>query len=129
MPQHAYAPAQLPGCIRNPDRIDPLSTPCASAAILGLALDGIEQGRQLPAEVAVDPSSLSEAHRAEAGITVLSTDQRAVLDALDRSTTLRTVLGDPVVDAVLAVRRYENETYGHLSPEELAEKFRLAWSV
>lgn len=110
--------------------IDPSANPyLASAAVLGLALDGIESGRSLPAEVAVDPSSLSEARRAEAGVTVLSTDQRAVLDALDRSTTLRAALGDPVVDAVLAVRRYENETYGHLSPEDLAEKFRLAWSV
>jgi glutamine synthetase len=110
--------------------IDPSANPyLASAAVLGLALDGIEQGRTLPAEVTVDPSSLSEAHRAQAGITVLSTDQRTVLDALDSSTTLRAILGDPVVDAVLAVRRYEQETYGHLSPEELAEKFRLAWSV
>ena len=123
-------PANVYGANVEVKIVDPSANPyLASAAILGLALDGIEQGRQLPAEVTVAPSSLSEAHRAEAGITVLSTDQRAVLDALDRSTTLRTVLGDPVVDAVLAVRHYENETYGHLSPEELAEKFRLAWSV
>jgi glutamine synthetase len=27
------------------------------------------------------------------------------------------------------VRRYEQENYGEMGPEELAEKFRLAWSV
>ncbi len=123
-------PANVYGANVEVKIIDPSANPyLATAAVLGLALDGIEQARHLPAEVTVDPSSLSDAHRAEAGITVLSTDQRAVLDALDRSATLRGILGDAVVDAVLAVRRYENETYGHLSPEELAEKFRLAWSV
>jgi len=33
------------------------------------------------------------------------------------------------VDATVAVRRYEQQNYGDLSAEELAEKFRLAWSV
>jgi len=42
---------------------------------------------------------------------------------------LRGILGDEAVDAVLAVRRYEQETYGDLKPDELADKFRLAWSV
>jgi glutamine synthetase len=42
---------------------------------------------------------------------------------------MRGILGDPVVDAVVGVRRYEQETYGGLSADELAEKFRLAWSV
>jgi glutamine synthetase len=42
---------------------------------------------------------------------------------------MRGILGDESVNAVVAVRRYEQATYGELSPEELAEKFRLAWSV
>ena len=79
--------------------------------------------------MAVDPSSLTDAARAEAGVSVLSNDQSAVLDALDGSAAMRGVLGDPVVDAVVAVRRYEQHNYGHLSPDELSEKFRLAWSV
>ena len=33
------------------------------------------------------------------------------------------------LDAVVAVRRYEQENFADLSPDELAEKFRLAWSV
>ena len=42
---------------------------------------------------------------------------------------VRGILGDAAVDAVVAVRRYEQENFGDLSPDELAEKFRLAWSV
>ena len=60
---------------------------------------------------------------------MLGTDQSAILDTLDASTKMRGILGDAVVDAVLAVRRYEIENYGELTPDELADKFRLAWSV
>ncbi|ORB29867.1 glutamine synthetase family protein [Mycolicibacterium parafortuitum] len=110
--------------------IDPSANPyLASAAILGLALDGIDNRRRLPAEVGVDPSSLSEAERFEAGITVLRTDLPAILDTLDDSAKMRGILGDAVVNAVVAVRRYEQENFADLTPHELADKFRLAWSV
>ena len=110
--------------------VDPSANPyLASAAILGLALDGIDNERSLPAEVEVDPSSLSETERAEAGISVLRTDLPAILDTLDNSATMRGILGDAVVNAVVAVRRYEQENFADLTSDELAEKFRLAWSV
>ncbi|KGI70903.1 glutamine synthetase family protein [Mycolicibacterium rufum] len=123
-------PANVHGANVEVKIIDPSANPyLASAAILGLALDGVERGLALPDEVAVDPSSLSEDQRAAAGITVLGTDQRAVLDALAGSALMRTILGDAVVDAVVGVRRYEQENFADLSPEQLAAKFRLAWSV
>jgi glutamine synthetase len=59
----------------------------------------------------------------------LAAKQTDALDALDQSALMRSILGDEPVEATLAVRRYEHETYGALSPDELAEKFRLAWSV
>ncbi|CAN3129208.1 Glutamine synthetase [Mycobacterium sp. smrl_JER01] len=127
----------LPGGEANPHGanvevkvIDPAAnTYLASAAILGLALDGIERDLTLPGEVTVDPSTLSDEVRAQAGVTVLDTDQSAILDALDGSVRMREILGDAVVDAVVAVRRYEQQHYGQLGAEELTEKFRLAWSV
>lgn len=127
----------LPGGEANPyganvevKIVDPsANTYLATAAILGLALDGIEHDLVPPQEVGVDPSSLSEADRSDAGVTVLATDQSAILDALDGSATMRGILGDAVVDAVVAVRRYEQQNFAELSPGELAEKFRLAWSV
>ena len=110
--------------------IDPSANPyLASAAILGLAFDGIDRALSLPEQVTVDPASLSETQRSEAGIGLLTTNQSEAIDALDRSSLLRGVLGDDVVNAVVAVRRYEQENYGDLDPEQLAEKFRLAWSV
>ena len=110
--------------------IDPSANPyLATAAMLGLALDGIQRNLTLPPEVTVDPASLTDAQREAAGIAELPSDQADALDALDQSSLLRGILGDEPVDAVVAVRRYEQQNYGDLTPDELAEKFRLAWSV
>lgn len=110
--------------------VDPSANPyLASAAILGLALDGIEREAALPPETGVDPATLTEAQRAQAGTVLLPARQVDVLRALDRSAPMRRILGDPVVDAVVAVRRYEAEHFGALSPDEQADRFRMAWSV
>lgn len=110
--------------------VDPSANPYfATAAILGLALDGIERRATLPPETAVDPATLSDDERTAAGTVALSSDQGEEIAALHGSTLLRSILGDPAVDALVAVRRYEHETYSHLDPEALTEKFRMAWSL
>ena len=97
--------------------IDPSANPYfATAAMLGLALDGIERKLTLPPEVTVDPASLTDAQRDDAGIALLAPDQADALDALDRSSLLRAILGDEAVDAVVAVRRYEQQNFGDLNP-------------
>lgn len=109
---------------------DPSANPYfATAAILGLALDGIERQLPLPPETTVDPATLSEAERERAGIVVLREKQEEALDLLAESTLLRKILGDRAVDAIASVRRYEHDNFGSMSPEELADRFRLAWSV
>ncbi len=56
--------------------VDPSANPyIATAAILGLALDGIERELAAPEQVTVDPSSLTDAQRAEAGIGLLTPHQ------------------------------------------------------
>lgn len=110
--------------------IDPSANPyLATATILGLAHHGIDHGLALAPEVSVDPASLTDAQRTEHDIALLPSRQADALAALDASDLIRGVLGDDVVDAVLAVRRYEQENFGHLDPEELADRFRMAWSV
>jgi glutamine synthetase len=110
--------------------VDPSANPYfATATILGLALDGIDRELRLHPETTVDPATLGERARADAGIVLLPDDQLSAVDALAESSLLRDILGDPAVDATVAVRRYEHDNYGDLPPDELAEKFRLAWSV
>lgn len=110
--------------------VDPSANPYfASAAILGLALDGIENNNALPPETPVDPAGLSDDERVAAGTVALSGEQAEQIAALDRSARLRAILGDASVDVLVAVRRYEHETYSHLDHDALTEKFRMAWSV
>ncbi|GGF23406.1 glutamine synthetase family protein [Williamsia phyllosphaerae] len=100
----------------------------ATAAILGMAADGIERELPLPPETLVDPASQTESDRTAAGTVLLPTDQAGVVDALDRSAAARAALGDDAVDAVVAVRRYE-QTFSALPPGDIADTFRMAWSV
>ncbi|BCW72866.1 glutamine synthetase family protein [Arthrobacter sp. NicSoilB8] len=101
----------------------------ASAAILALALDGIRSGQKLPTEIPGDPGRLSEGERHRANVRLLSDSPAAIIDALDKSHLARGLLGDAVVDATVAVRRYEQRIAAELAPDELAERFRLAWSI
>lgn len=110
--------------------IDPSANPyLATATVLGLAHHGITQGLRLGPDVQVDPASLSDNQRADDGIVQLPSRQADNLDALDSSTLIRDILGDGMVDAVLAVRRYEQEKFGDWDDEQLTERFRMAWSV
>jgi glutamine synthetase len=110
--------------------VDPSANPyLATATILGLALDGIEKNSVLPPEITADPQTLTAADRHAAGAIQLSADQGSVIAALDGSARVREILGDPVVDALVAVRRYEHENYSDLDAESCADKFRMAWSL
>ncbi|OSC39811.1 glutamine synthetase family protein [Mycobacterium decipiens] len=110
--------------------VDPSANPyLASAAILGLALDGIENKAVLPRETTVDPGEISDLDRDRAGILRLPAAQTEAIAALHNSKLLRGILGDPVVNVVAAVRQLEHERYGDLDPERLADKFRMAWSL
>ncbi|SDU44509.1 L-glutamine synthetase [Gordonia westfalica] len=96
----------------------------ATAAILGVAAAGIERKATLPPEVGVDPGTRPAGER-----TLLSTEQSDVVDRMEVSPLLRGILGDPAVDALVAVRRYEVVHFPDHTPEALTERFRLAWSV
>lgn len=110
--------------------VDPSANPyLASAAILGLALDGITSQATLPPEVTVDPAVLSDADRERDGIVRLTDSQAEAIAALDASQRMRCILGDQAVDMVVAVRRLEHEGYGDVDPEQLADQFRMAWSL
>ncbi len=110
--------------------VDPSANPYfATAAILGLALDGIERAVPLPQEITVDPQSLSEADRTAAGVTLLADSQADAIAALDRSTRMRAILGDAAVDALVAVRSYEHDNFSGLAPAELTDAFRMSWSL
>ncbi|MET0454880.1 MAG: glutamine synthetase family protein [Mycobacterium sp.] len=103
--------------------IDPSANPyLAAAAFLGSALRGIALGLDLPVEIPENPS------QSDATTPPLPTGQRAVIDALERSAVAAELLTPDIVEGLVAVRRYEQETFGAMSPAETTQALRLAWS-
>jgi glutamine synthetase len=96
----------------------------AAAVLLGLALDGITRDLPLPPEVTVDPASLPQ----QPSAMPLAGDQQGALDALEHSALARDILGELIVDGTLAVRRYEQRTYGDAAAEDVTAAFRMAFS-
>ncbi|MEU5127149.1 glutamine synthetase family protein [Streptomyces mobaraensis] len=88
-----------------------------TGAVLAAGLAGIAAGGTLPPPVAGDP-----AHGV--GHERLPDSPAAALDRFVRSEVLREALGDPLFEAVAAVRRGEIERYEGATAEELAAATR-----
>jgi glutamine synthetase len=110
--------------------IDPSANPyLAAAAFLGLALEGLAGGTPLPPEVTVDPAALTPEDAARTGTVRLPADQAAALAALESSALAHRLLGEEILEALIAVRRHELDTYGGKDVEAVTEKLRYAWSA
>ncbi|WP_255620793.1 glutamine synthetase family protein [Pseudonocardia sp. DSM 110487] len=110
--------------------IDPSANPyLAAAAFLGLALEGLAESEPLPPEVTVAPAELTAEEAARTGTVRLPADQASALEALESSDRARRLLGEEILEALMAVRRYELETYGGKDVEAVAEKLRYSWSA
>jgi glutamine synthetase len=110
--------------------IDPSANPyLATAVFLALALDGLAGAAPLPPEVTVAPAALTPEEAARTGAVRLPADQASALDVLEASELAHRLLGDDLLDALVAVRRYEHDTYGGQDVEAVAEKLRYAWSA
>ncbi|WP_280678213.1 glutamine synthetase family protein [Kitasatospora sp. MAA19] len=91
----------------------------AVGAVLAAGLAGLDQHRSLPPEFTGDPAA------AEPGtVPRLPAGPAQALAAYERSTVLREALGGPLYEAVLAVRRAEDEQYAAATPEQLVAATR-----
>lgn len=82
-----------------------------AAAIIALSQHGVTVRQPLPDPVAAAPDDLPADVRDRAGIRRLPADLGAALASLQQSRLLRDALGDALIDAFAAVRRYELGTY------------------
>lgn len=93
----------------------------AVGAVIAAGLAGIDDGRTLPDPVAGDPAlfppGISRPPR-------LPTTLPQVLDHFSESALLREALGDPLFEAILAVRHADHELFDGRSPEEIAAATR-----
>jgi glutamine synthetase len=105
--------------------IDGASNPyLVLAAIVGLGLSGVRESRQLMEPTDEDPDSLPQQVRDARGVRRMPANLSDALDALDGSAAIRAVLGSDLVDCLVAVRRYELETYGDAPIEKRVDLVR-----
>ncbi|GAA0490927.1 glutamine synthetase family protein [Streptomyces sp. NPDC046215] len=87
-----------------------------TGAVVAAGLAGLDDRLTLPDPVAGDP--------ADGGVPHLPTSLPAALEHFGRSVVLRAALGDPLFEAVLAVRRGEIALAGEQGPQDLADALR-----
>lgn len=85
----------------------------ALSVLLAAGLKGIEEGYELPPEVADNVFRMSPAERAAAGIARLPESLADALDAMERSELVAEALGEHVFDWFLRNKRKEWERYQH----------------
>jgi glutamine synthetase len=83
----------------------------ALGGILAAGLDGIERGLDPGPPLDVDPGLLSDADREARGLGRLPGSLDAALDALVADEVISGVLGPPLRDAYVAIRRSEADAY------------------
>ncbi|GAB2664571.1 gamma-glutamylpolyamine synthetase GlnA3 [Kribbella swartbergensis] len=96
---------------------------CA-AAVLASALTGLERKSVLPAGLDHDPASYTEAELERMGVRRLPLTLEDALVALERSSVIRSALGEAIVDPFLAVRRHDAQSLGALSLEDRVRALR-----
>lgn len=96
------------------------------AGLLAVGAAGIESRALLPEPVDVDPAALSEEALSARGIVRLPQSLGESLAAFVADDTLVAALGQPLVDAVAAVRGSEIELFEGASPDEVAAATRWA---
>lgn len=92
--------------------------------VLAAGLAGLADKAQLPDEVVDDPALLDDAERGARGIERLPTGLGDAVDAFAADGVLREVLGKPLADAVVAVRRGEIERFAGAGPDDVVAALR-----
>jgi glutamine synthetase len=94
------------------------------AGLLATGAAGIAEDAELPDPVDVDPAALPEEALEKRGVTRLPTTLRQAVDVFAADTVLAEAFGQPLVQAILAVRESELELFAGASPEEVAAATR-----
>jgi len=110
--------------------IDPSANPYVVYAMLtGIARRSLSERPALPPEATTDPATLTQEERDANGIVLMENRQAGMLDLLEKSQVANDILGDELIEALIAVRRHEVGIAERMAVEEIVERFRFAWSV
>jgi glutamine synthetase len=96
-------------------------------AVGSLLAAGLAGSGSLPEEITGDPAGLSEEELSQRGIVRLPQSLAQATEAFAASDVLREAMGDPLFEAVLAVRQAETELFADASPEDVVARTRWRW--
>ncbi|MBB3674460.1 glutamine synthetase family protein [Modestobacter versicolor] len=94
------------------------------AGLLAAGRAGMRAGATLPDPVGIDPGSLSEEGRREAGITALPASLEEAVRAFESDTELTGVFGTELATTIVEVRRGEIALFAGTSPEGVTRAVR-----
>ncbi|MDE3030744.1 MAG: glutamine synthetase [Acidobacteriota bacterium] len=110
--------------------VDPAANIYAAyAALVGVARRSLEVSEELGPETTVDPANLSAEERDARGIHLVGAQHTEVLERFAGSQAMREVLGEALVETILAVRRHEADLVEANGIAAVAEQLAFAWSA
>ncbi|WP_323373957.1 glutamine synthetase family protein [Plantactinospora alkalitolerans] len=93
-------------------------------SVIAAGLAGYDAAGQLPPEYLGDPARADPAELARLGVRRLPGSLDEAVRQFESSTLLRAALGDPLFDALLAVRRGESRRFADRTADEIVEATR-----
>jgi glutamine synthetase len=84
----------------------------------------VERELTLPEPILDDPASIPAARRRAMGIRQLPSSLGAAIRELERSTVIRSAMGDVLFDAFLATRAGENALFAAMDPADMVRAHR-----
>jgi glutamine synthetase len=93
-------------------------------SVLALGLDGLDRGLRLPEPVTEDPAALPAGRRKRAGVRRLPASLGEAVAELERSSVLRTAMGELLYGAFLATRKGEVEAFAGMDDEAVVRAHR-----
>lgn len=110
--------------------VDPAANIYAAyAALVGVAQFAVLDPTQLGPEVTVDPATMTTAERDALGIVLVGAEHETVLRRFAESSLMSEVLGEALVETILAVRRHEVDLIASEGIAAVAERLMFAWSA
>ncbi len=89
------------------------------AAVIALGLAGIEEGLALPAELLVDPATLSAEQRQAQHIRRLPKDLQESVTAFERCSILQDAFGQSLFETLIAIRAAEQAIFADASASDI----------
>jgi glutamine synthetase len=96
--------------------------------LIAAAMEGLERKTALPEPIQVNPADLSEDEQRAKGIRQLSASLQEAIEQLEKSSFVRSALGDPLYECYLAVKKFDWESYSSMTLDDMVADLRWRYA-